>query len=232
MPPKLDTKSVMGIFAVLIVGLVLSPTLISLVKSAQPYDYTTYQTLNSGFTDNDDENCPAYWDNVVTVNRLANWSQPDERVWDNGDDGTSSWYQSVAVASLSDGVSSATIKAKFRLYENTGLTDFVAWVYLDNSTDNILIWESTSIENTLTYISIENSVSDNITAAGTYCIHIGENVTTAANENIITYWDDASLTVVTQTKTHTSMMIFAYLIPLFFVIGMVLLVIYWATSRS
>lgn len=64
MASNIDTKSVVGIVAVMIVGLALSPTLISLVSGAQPYDYTTNQTLNSNFSDNIGD-VPSNWDNAV-----------------------------------------------------------------------------------------------------------------------------------------------------------------------
>lgn len=229
---KIETKSMLTIVIALIVGLALTPLIVSLVSDAQPYSYTTYQTLNSGFADNDTENCPAYWDNVTTDNRQINWDQPNERVWDNGDNGTSSWYQVLTVSSLSDGLYSATIKAKYRLYENSGMDNITAWVYLDDGTDNHLIWESTDNENTLTYISIENNISSYITAAGTYYIRFGENVSVPGDNDIITYWDDASLVVVTETETYTSAMLFAHLLPLFFVIGLVLTVVYWMKGKT
>lgn len=232
MAPKLETKSIIGIVAALIVGLMLSPLIISFVSSAQPYSYTTYQTLNSSFTDNDAENSPAYWDNVVTVNRVAHWSQPSGYVFDNADNGTAEWYQSVAVSSLHDGVSSATIAAKFRLKDNDALTSFTGQVLLDNGTDNIVIWESTSTENSASYTSIENDILSYITTTGTYTIRLSDEVEVTNDNNIEVRWDDASLTVVTKTETFTSMMILAYLIPLFFIIGLVLAVVYWSTSRS
>lgn len=228
-------KEILGFIVVLVVGLALTPTIMATCNATIQGDLNYYSiaTTNADFADNDSDNCPAYWDNVVTDNWMANWSQSDERVWDNGDNGTASWYQSLTVSSLHDGVNSATIVAKFRLYDNENLATFTARVYLDNGTDNNVIWESTSIENSASYTSIENDVSSYITATGTYYIRLWENAVVTDNANIIVYWDDASLGITTHgyepmTGISATMI---QLMPLFYVIGLLAVVVAWTTKK-
>ena len=240
MASKLDTKSVVGIVAVLIVGLALSPTLISLVSSAQPYDYTTNQTLNSAITDNTN-GIPDNWENVVTENRIAvldNYGITNHFLQDN-DNGICYWYQTLAI-NLNDGVSSATVNFAYQISDNSGLDggSHKLKVLLGRpGGDNITVWENLSeiAADNDTWHTQENTVTSYINATGTYTFYLFDNAVTAGDadtDNVVVRWDNASLTIKTKTETYTSMMIFACLIPLFFVIGIVLAVIYYATRKS
>lgn len=217
---KLDTRTLLKVAVGIIFGLAILPALGVLVSGAQTYTYTTYQTLNTGFSENTVD-VPDNWDNIVTDNRVAYWST-NNYIYENGDNGTVYWHQSLAVTDLSDGVSSATIVAKFRLKDNDALTSFTARVLLDNGTDNIVIWESTSTENSASYTSIENNVSSYITATGTYYIRLFDNVAVTNDNNIEVRWDDVSLTTVIQAKVKTVAQTMVELIPLFFIIGMII----------
>jgi len=242
MAPKLETKSIIGIVAALIVGLMLSPLIISFVSSVQPYDYTTYQTLNYDFSDNTGV-VPDNWDNYVEGDNITNaWNSDNYITATRTDNGliadnyeNSNWYQALAVSDIHDGVSSATLAFKYRLIDNENLSKIVLEARLCDGTDNTTIWTDNSVENSASWTSESHSVLDNVSSTGTYTLYLRAEIApdeSGVESSIQVGWDDASLTVVTQTETFTSMMILAYLIPLFFVIGLVLAVVYWATSRS
>jgi len=187
----------------LIIGIIiLNEMFLSTEASLGTTTYNSYATKNSGFTDNDSENCPAYWDNSSSTR--AQWNQASGYVYDNADNSTVTWYQSLTIDTFTT-VTSATINAKFRLYDNDNLTDFLAQVILErNATDNVVIWQSTSTDNSLSYTSIENGVKSYITASGTYRIILLDNGTgggPASGNTIETRWDDASLTA--STSIHT-----------------------------
>lgn len=84
------------------------------------------------------------------------------------------------------------------------------------------------------WYTVDNNIASYITATGTYYLRLWDNTERGnpVDNYISVRWDDSSLTIVTKTKTFTSMMVFAYLIPLFFIIGIVLAVIYYATRKS
>lgn len=252
MAPKLETKSIIGVVAALIVGLALSPLLISFVSSAQPYSYTTYQLLNYDFSDNTIGTIPDNWENqtepdpssyttndwnasgYVTVTRTDN-----DDSYENG-----IWFQRLSLLSMHDEIYTATINFKYRVIDNENAGSIVVRVLMDSGdgTENFVVfYENVTAGESASWTSVENNIIENIIAVGTYALWLGADMNPAHSNvdevgtdgsSCIVGWDDAYLTIVGRTRTYTSMMILAYLIPLFFVIGLVLMVVYWATSRS
>jgi len=229
----LNVRAIIGIVISVIIGLAMIPVIASVCDDAIRGDlkYYTTATLNSAFSDNTGAS-PDNWDNVVTDNRTAFWNSGGY-IGDNGDNGTCAWSQALVISNLHDGVSSATIKAKYKLADNVNITSITARALLDNSTDNITIWQSTSVENSTSYTSIENNVASYIIGTGTYTLRLWDNVATAGADNVTVHWDDASLTITTQgyePMTGASK-IMLQLVPLFYVIGIVLALVTWAIGK-
>ena len=185
------------IISLLVAIIVVYQIFIATPLTAQTFNYS-YGLLNTDFSDNTG-NVPDDWDNVVTDNRLAYLDTTNNWIYENGDNGTVYWHQDLTVSNLYDGVTSATISARFKLGDNTGLTNLTARVYLENaSNDNITIWETTSKDNSTGWISIDNNVTPYITATGTYTLFLWENVLTGGANNVYTFWDDTNLSVLVQ----------------------------------
>jgi hypothetical protein len=156
--------------------------------------YTKDQLLNTSFTDNTGST-PDYWTDVTSgENRLCSWDSTNKWVYENGDNGLAGWYQSLTVSDF-DTVSSATLSASYKLGDNTGITSITVKAMIENSTDNITIWQSTSKDNSAGWVSIDNNVASHITVAGTYKLWLWENIRTTMDNNNFTYWDDANLVV-------------------------------------
>lgn len=229
----LNTRVLVGLVVVVIIGSALIPVVSSFVEGAQTYTRTTYQTLNIDFSDNADG-----WDNYVENNAVNAWNASGyitttvtdvEDLYENG-----IWYQALEIPSISDGIVSATLSFDWRLVDNDNISAINFAVYLDDGTENTLIWDDTSVENTITWNSQENNVASIADVAGTYTVYIRAEIKPDSGEaasNIIAGWDDVSLKVVIQTKNITTTSIITYLIPLFFVVGLVLIVVYRVASK-
>jgi len=168
------------------------------------------ETLNSDFSDNTG-NVPDNWENTVTDNSIAtyenvsgNWVASDNV----GDNGTCEWYQALTVSDLHDGVSSATILAKYQLSDNHNLENLQIRVVLDDGTDNnviLLVDNTLHVSDNSTWYTVDNDVADYITATGTYYLRLWDNTergSPAAN-HISVRWDNASLTVNTYGMGYT-----------------------------
>lgn len=228
----MSTEKIVGFIIVIVVAAALIPVIASACDDAIQGDlkYYTTATLNSVFSDNTGAS-PDNWDNAVTDNRTAFWNSGGY-IGDNGDNGTCAWSQALVISNLHDGVSSATIKAKYKLADNVNITSITARVLLDNSTDNITIWQSTSVENSTSYTSIENDIASYITGTGTYTLGLWDNVVTADADNVTVHWDDASLTITTQgyEPITGAPKVMLQLVPLFYVIGLLLVAVTWVTK--
>lgn len=248
MAQKVGNKSILSLLTLLVVGLALSPLLISLVNSAQPYDSTTYQLVNYEFSDNTGD-VPDSWENFIQGNVVVNaWNASGYTTvtrTDNGDNYENGiWYQRLSLPSLHDEIYTATIDFKYRVIDNENAGSIVVKVLMDSGdeTENfVLIDENVTESESGSWTSVENNVIDNIAAVGTYTlwfrveinpVHTNAGANPLDGSSIIIGWDDANLTIVGRTQTNTTMMIFANLIPLFFIIGLVLTVIYWATGKG
>jgi hypothetical protein len=170
---------------------------------------TTNQLTNTTFTDNSDG-----WDNIVegnSENVETDWlaggyvyayANDNDAVVDNG-----IWYQSTTVTSLRDGVSSATLSFEWRVTDNTNAASIFVVAQLCDGTDNTT-WYSDNVtqENNATWTAVENDVSDNITAAGTYTLYLRAEMIGkqgVAPDNIYVEFDDANLAIVTYSAGYS-----------------------------
>lgn len=182
----------------LAIGVIVVGYLFSAMELPKTTTYTTYTTTNPAFTSN-----ATGWDNYVESNAVNDWNSggyitttvtDNLDVYENG-----IWSQALSVASIYDGVTSATLSFKYRIIDNDNLSAIGLAVYLDNGTDNNLIWVSTSTAESESWTTQENNVASVVTAAGTYTVYLRAEIkpdTTEAASNIVVGFDDASLSVV------------------------------------
>lgn len=161
---------------------------------------------NTSFSDNTG-NVPDNWDNAVEGDNITNaWSSSGYVTVTRTDNGTivdntenSNWYQSVTVSSIGDGICSAVVSYKYRVMDNDNATSIVIQVLLDDGSDNTtLLNENVTASESASWTSGENSVADNITAAGTYTLHLRTEIipdNSKAASNIQVGWDDANLII-------------------------------------
>lgn len=195
---KRGQATMVGTSVTLIITLVASIIIVNQFFIAAPLigktTYTRDQLLNTSFTDNTGST-PDYWTDVTSgENRLCSWDNVNFWVYENGDNGLAGWYQSLTVSAF-DSVNSATLSARYKLGDNTGITSITVKAMIENSTENITIWQSTSADNSASWISIDNNVASYITVTGTYKLWLWENIRTTNDNNNFTYWNDANLVV-------------------------------------
>lgn len=177
---------------------------------------TTENLLNVTFTENTGAS-PDNWDNGVdnaTLNSIdTSLNFVFSRVTDNGDvDGNGTgiiengwFYQSLTLASIRDGVASATVTAQYQLDDNENLEAINSYIYLDDGTDNTEVWTDNSIENSSTWTSISVDVTDNVDAAGTYTLYLLTEIkpdNSQVGSNIQVEWNAADLIVVTYASGY------------------------------
>lgn len=173
---------------------------------------TSYVTLNADLSDNTG-NVPDNWDNLTEpaasgyITNAWNASEyltttRDTAAGDNFENGA--WYQALTVSSIYDEVSTATLSFKWRLIDNDNIEAIYIRVYLCDGTDNTLIFEDNSIENTATWNTQENSVTSVVDAAGTYVVYLRSEIDPddANVPNVVVGWDDASLSVSAYSRSY------------------------------
>ncbi len=188
----------------LIISLVVAIIIVYQLGIAAPLtseniSYTS-ATTNSTLTDNVDG-----WigDNGVNDGETSHWG-----VWDS-DLGVliiasenaetvdnAGWYQFLTIASIYDGVDSATLTFDYNLVENTQLVSCTVYGILDDGTDNNVIYSASADNKLVGSQTVENDVTSYITAAGTYAIWMQAEIEgTDTSDNIRIQFDNASLTV-------------------------------------
>lgn len=184
------------IVALLIGGMIITEFYGTAQESAPTY---TYATTNSTFADNEDGWSSTAENTVLVTN-----------AWDAGEYITTTvaavsgnyengiWYQSLSVSDIYTGVDSATLSLKWRLIDNENIEAVYVRIYLCDGTDNTLIYENDSVDNTTTWNTQENSVTSVVDAAGTYTVYMRAEIDPddANTPSVIVGWDTASLTVV------------------------------------
>lgn len=233
----MENKDFIPVFVFVFVGIILFPVIsgmISAITSAR--DLTTYETLNYSFSDNTGD-VPDNWENqteplisdyitnawntggYVTVTRTDNS--------DNYENGV--WFQRLTLASVHRGVDSATVSFKYRVIdnENVGSMSVVVWLDSGAGSENFVLYnENVTADESASWISVENTVTDNIAGVGTYAIWLRAELNAVNNygegASAILGWDDARLSVsVYDLRYSGTWLALMDLIPLFYVLGLV-----------
>jgi hypothetical protein len=238
MSEKMGAKSIVMLIIALVVGLSMTPLIVSLINAA-PLSQTTNQTGNPSFTDNTGANAN-YWDNSVqgqavasldTTNHWFTMTSTDNSTA-NIDNGI--LKQALVFSTSYDTLVSAKTTFTYRVYDNDNANSIVVRVYLDNGTDNITLYvENVTLNKSSSWTTVENNVATYFKGAGTYTLWIRVEMNgkgpgeSGKGTNCVVNFDNASLTIVTASQS-TNM--FLYLIPLFYVIALVLGTIAYATG--
>jgi len=160
----------------------------------------TDNTHNSAFTNASDagDSMPFGWENSIDkdgtfenieclydgtndwvyIQRVDNGNIVHLDVGTEGDNTENAWWSdAVTTTTIRDEVVTATVQYKTRVIDNDNAQSIMIEVYLDDGTDNTLLWyeNATKTEST-TWTAHENNVIDNVTAAGTYRIWIGARI--------------------------------------------------------
>lgn len=217
---QIADDNVIKIAVVFVIGLLVTSLVVAefykstMAETEDDRITTTDNTVNRHFSDNVTYR-PSGWDNeklIATTLRdntnakYENLTDNDKVLQDNiGDNGILVWRTSFSVSSLRDGVSSATVYAKYVISDNTNLDNLNVRVYFGTLTDNVAIYNVSCVkgasENTLdpvadntSWHSVEYGVTSMVNARGvaTYYIWLYDNTQRAAPlENYVSIrWDN------------------------------------------
>lgn len=204
---------VIGVLVAIIMGALVFSEIHRVTEEAVEGLGTTYsyETLNADLSDNTG-NVPDNWENLTepaVSDYITNaWNASGYLTvtrTDNGDNYENGvWYQALSVSNIYDEISSATLAFDWRVIDNENLSAIRLAAYLDDGSDNTLIWSSDNTENTATWNSQENSVTSVVDAAGTYTVWLRAEINPDQQlngSNLIVGWDDISLSVNTYDES-------------------------------
>ena len=204
------------IISLVVAVIVVYNVFISTPLSAQT-TYTDYALSNASLSENTGD-MPDDWENLTepaVSDYVTNaWNSSGYLTvtrTDNGDNMENGiWCQRLSVTNIYDGVDSATLSYKFRVIDNENAGSIVVKVLLDSGAgkENFTLYEdNVTADESASWTSVENDVSDNIIAAGTYAVWLRVEVNPAHGNpdevgtdgsSCIVGWDDVSLT----TRTY------------------------------
>lgn len=198
----------------LVVGVIVVYNVFITTPLSAVTTYTDYSLVNTALSDNT-ATSPDNWENLtepavsdyitnawnasgyLTVTRTDNA--------DNTENGI--WYQGLTITTTVDGTDSATLGFSFRVIDNENAGSIVIMVLLDDGLENFIVYEENVTESeSASWTSVENDVSDNVIAAGTYTVWLRTEINPvhadsgidADGSSIIVGWDGVNLS----TRVH------------------------------
>lgn len=230
----METKAFMSTIIFLVVGIVLFPIIQGMIgEISSANEYTTYRTANSTMSDYFPESVYP-WENVATDREAIIGANGNVVLGSSGGAGSVVWSQELEVPSLQRGVSSAEIVAKYWLIEN----DEIATLTVEFLIGENVLWTRDNIETNApdvgwgNYILIECDVAEYIVGTGTYSIIMSDEITVSNEGDVLIGWDDAYLSVTVYDYKYSGMWLtLLELVPMFYVLGLVFVVITFAITK-
>lgn len=181
----------------LVVGIIVISRVFIGVPLTGTTTYTDHTLLNTGFTEN-------------TALKLNSWDNRVENggvVTDGGDYVLCSTTendtvrdnviltQALTISGNYTGTTSAHLVFKYRMINDNGADNVHVKAYLDDGENNLIYTSDNLRENQASYVSVNEDVSDYITATGVYRVYIRVEMKGIMQTNIQVGIDDANLAV-------------------------------------